>query len=116
MTKDACSGACRYWRTIKTLTGIYLISKDDTCQKNFVLFGLLEETRSETMSCNNESGFTLFELMVVLAILVVLSAIAAPNMIQWQNRSRKQPGFGKHIFDYLIYVNYKSNDNSDNRR
>lgn len=36
---------------------------------------------------NRESGFTLFELMIVFAIIAILSAIAAPNFIVWRDNS-----------------------------
>ncbi|WP_027358299.1 GspH/FimT family pseudopilin [Desulforegula conservatrix] len=35
----------------------------------------------------NESGFSLFELMVVIAIIGILSAIAIPNFIAWRNNA-----------------------------
>lgn len=33
---------------------------------------------------NSDTGFTLMELMVVIAIIAILSAIAVPNMISWR--------------------------------
>jgi type IV fimbrial biogenesis protein FimT len=33
----------------------------------------------------SEKGFTIMELMVVIAIIAILSAIAVPNMIRWRN-------------------------------
>jgi type IV fimbrial biogenesis protein FimT len=36
----------------------------------------------------NNAGFTILELMVVIAIIAILSAIAVPNMIGWRERAK----------------------------
>lgn len=44
---------------------------------------------------NRESGFTLFELMIVIAIIVILSAIAVPNFKSWRdNANLRGSAFG----------------------
>jgi type IV fimbrial biogenesis protein FimT len=37
---------------------------------------------------NNKSGFTLMELMVVIALLAIISAIGAPSFINWRNEAK----------------------------
>jgi type IV fimbrial biogenesis protein FimT len=39
------------------------------------------------------AGFTIFELMVVIAIIAVVSAIAVPNMISWRDRAKLKGAF-----------------------
>jgi len=36
----------------------------------------------------HNAGFTIWELMIVIAIIAVLSAIAVPNMIGWRERAK----------------------------
>lgn len=35
----------------------------------------------------NESGFSLFELMIVIAIVAILSVIAIPNFLSWRDNA-----------------------------
>ena len=37
---------------------------------------------------NNNKGFTMVELIIVIAIIAILSAVAAPQYIKWVDKSR----------------------------
>jgi type IV fimbrial biogenesis protein FimT len=41
----------------------------------------------------NNAGFTLLEVMIVIAIIAILSAIAVPNMIGWRERAKLRGAF-----------------------
>ncbi|MEJ2166466.1 MAG: GspH/FimT family pseudopilin [Desulfobacterales bacterium] len=49
--------------------------------------------RKEEKMNRKHAGFTFYELMVVIAIIAVLSAIAVPNMIGWRERAKIKGAF-----------------------
>jgi len=51
---------------------------------------------------NKQSGFTLIELCVAVAIMAVLSVIAIPNMIAWRANAQLN-STGRDIFSALQY-------------
>ena len=41
---------------------------------------------------NRESGFTLIEVMIIVAIIGIASALAIPNYLVWHSRSELRQG------------------------
>lgn len=52
------------------------------------------------MNRNRESGFSMIELMVVIAVIGILSLLTIPNMIGWQDSSKLRSAVN-HLRDDL---------------
>jgi prepilin-type N-terminal cleavage/methylation domain-containing protein len=52
-------------------------------------------------SMRNNNGFSLYELMTVIAIIGILSAIAIPNMIAWRNNAKLGDGT-RDVYSALV--------------
>lgn len=53
------------------------------------------------------SGFTLFELMVVIAVIAIGASIAIPNMIPWPAKNRMS-GAGREIYSAMQYTRLRA--------
>ena len=43
---------------------------------------------------NKKGGFSLFELLIVIAVIAVVSAIVTPNIISWRNNAKLRSAAG----------------------
>jgi len=60
-------------------------------QGSLALFSLNSIQEDEMKRSN--AGFTLGELMIVIAIMAILSAVAVPNMVGWRERAKLRGAF-----------------------
>ncbi|MDT8859509.1 prepilin-type N-terminal cleavage/methylation domain-containing protein [Alkalihalobacillus sp. MEB130] len=67
---------------------------------------------TKRLGLNNQRGFTLIEVLVVIVILGLLAAILIPNVISWIDRSDEQLDIiEEHIGDDLNQIEgYFDND------
>lgn len=56
-------------------------------QRVSIIITIPKTSSGGRMKTTNEKGFTLIELMIVIAIIGVLAAIAIPNFISYRNKS-----------------------------
>ena len=57
--------------------------------------------------CNKQSGFTLIELIVIIAIVAVFAAIAIPNYLAWLPKSRLN-GAARQVMGDLMAARMKA--------
>lgn len=67
--------------------------------------------RKEKGGMSSKKGFTLIELMIVVAIIGILSAIAIPNFLKFQARSRQSEAKQNLSAIYTAYQAYYATTN-----